>query len=356
MKLQAALLLALLASTLAYKGFDYTSEYDLIEDLKDQDGKIFVLFFYASTNLHPMGYESVHHHFVTDFQLKERTDNEHDDIKGWADVTNDVYYNEFDVVNIQHDSVLHELGVEKSEIFSWPVTVVVQNGEGFQVTGPNSKYFVNRIVENLRGNGPTVSPGEYNPETGAAVTDEPAQPQQPVQQPAPTPEPTQPDEQQPTLIEQPTPAEQPTEQPTEQPVETVEISDNLFDEQPVKPVEPTPETSSEPVSIEDTPAPEQQQPVAPQPTPVRTAPRPAPTPQRPARPTPNGATQVAPQGPAPQRPAPTGGAQQRPAAPIPRPSAPQVRPAPRPAPTAQPTEEGSVPVTVQPTAGPSARL
>jgi len=78
-----------------------------------------------------MGYDSVHHHYVTEQKLKERTDNEHDDIKSFADVTRDVLYNEFDVINLIHDPVLHELGVEKSEIFSWPVTVVVKDGEGF---------------------------------------------------------------------------------------------------------------------------------------------------------------------------------------------------------------------------------
>ena len=60
-----------------------------------------------------------------------RNDQEHDAIKSFADITREVYYNEFDVVNIQHDALLNELGVDKSEIFSWPVTVVVMNGDGY---------------------------------------------------------------------------------------------------------------------------------------------------------------------------------------------------------------------------------
>jgi len=78
-----------------------------------------------------MGYESVHHHVVDQETLSQRTDNEHDAVKSFADVTNNVYYNEFDVVHVQHDSVLNELGIQKADIFSWPITVVVHNGEGF---------------------------------------------------------------------------------------------------------------------------------------------------------------------------------------------------------------------------------
>lgn len=154
-------LLALFALATAFVSFDYNSEYDLIEDLKDNDGKIYLLFFYASQNLHPLGYETVGHSYKSAIELKQRNDAEHDAIKGFADLTHDVYYNEFDVTHIQHDSVLHELGVEKAEVFSWPVTVVMQNGVGYQVTGPNSIYFVKRIVSNLRepGSAPAVQPG-----------------------------------------------------------------------------------------------------------------------------------------------------------------------------------------------------
>ena len=76
-----------------------------------------------------------------------RNDAEHDAVKSWADITNDVYYTEVDVINIEFDGVLNELGVDKSEVFSWPVTVVMQNGDGFQVTGPNSIYFIKRVYD-----------------------------------------------------------------------------------------------------------------------------------------------------------------------------------------------------------------
>ena len=159
MKILLALLL--LGLSMAYVSFDYNSEYDLIEDLKDMDGKIYLLFFYASANLMPGGYESVHHHQVSSNELQMRNDQEHDAIKSFADITREVYYNEFDVVNIQHDALLNELGVDKSEVFSWPVTVVVKNGDGYQVTGPNSVYFVKRIVDGFvhPEKGPQVTPG-----------------------------------------------------------------------------------------------------------------------------------------------------------------------------------------------------
>ena len=96
----------LLSSCLAVNLLDYTSEYDLIEDLKDNDNKIIVLFFYASTNLHAVGYETVHHHFHTVSELSLRNQQEHDAILSFADTAN-VFYNEFDVINIQHDSLLH---------------------------------------------------------------------------------------------------------------------------------------------------------------------------------------------------------------------------------------------------------
>ena len=50
----------LLSFSYSLNVLDYNSEYDLIEDLKDNDGKIFILFIYASTNLHPMGYQAYH--------------------------------------------------------------------------------------------------------------------------------------------------------------------------------------------------------------------------------------------------------------------------------------------------------
>ena len=82
-----------------------------------------------------------------------RNDAEHDAVKSWADVTNDIYYNEFEVSTPEHDALLNVLGVDKPEIFSWPVTVVVKNGEGNQVTGPNSIYFIKRLYEQNRSAG-----------------------------------------------------------------------------------------------------------------------------------------------------------------------------------------------------------
>lgn len=66
------LLACLMASTLAFTEFSYGSEYDLIEDLKDRDGKIYLLFFYASINLTPMGYETYHHHYHQQADLEGR--------------------------------------------------------------------------------------------------------------------------------------------------------------------------------------------------------------------------------------------------------------------------------------------
>lgn len=157
----AVCLLLILSPALGFSAFDFSSTYDLIEDLKDGDDKIYVLFFYASANLHPIGYEQAHHHYVSQEELRLRNDAEHDAIKSWADVTPDVYYTELDVVNLQFDGVLNELGVEKSEVFSWPVTVVMQNGDGYQVTGPNGIYFIKRIYDQLKHpeNGEQVQPG-----------------------------------------------------------------------------------------------------------------------------------------------------------------------------------------------------
>lgn len=61
-----------LSFSLAINVLDYNSEYDLIEDLKDNDGKIFLLFIYASSNLHPMGYEKYHQHVHNQFELQQR--------------------------------------------------------------------------------------------------------------------------------------------------------------------------------------------------------------------------------------------------------------------------------------------
>ena len=166
----------LISASFAYQSFDYSSEYDLIEDLKDHDDKIYILFLYSSKSLNAQGYESVHHKAVNAQILKDRTDSEHDAIKSYADLTSEVYYSEFDLVNTQHDSVLNELGVDKADVFSWPITVVVQNGNGYQVTGPNSIYFVKRIVTDL------TSSGQSDVEVGTHMPDgfvEPPTPNQP---------------------------------------------------------------------------------------------------------------------------------------------------------------------------------
>lgn len=332
MKFTAALALLLLASSFAFSSFDYNSEYDLIEDLKDQDDKIYVLFFYASANLHPIGYEQVHHHYVTEHKLKERTDDEHDAIKSYADVTRDIYYNEFDVINIQHDAVIHELGVEKAEIFSWPVTVVVKNGEGFQVTGPNSVYFVKRIVDNLRdGSAPAVQPGEYD----SATDTEPVRPNTPQNSEPVQPAPVQPEQPKPVAEQPVKPVETaPEEEPVpEKVVETVELSDNPFDEQPAQPVAPAPVATPN------------VRPGPPKPAPTP-SPRPGPTPERPgptpvARPT---APVTLPTAPVAPGPTPT---------PVQRPAGPgaQVRPGPPQAAPVQPRPDGGVPVQVNPAAG-----
>ena len=68
--MKVAAILALIAVANCYVSFDYTSSYDLIEDLKDMDDKIYVLFFYASKNLQPQGYQSVNHHFLSATELK----------------------------------------------------------------------------------------------------------------------------------------------------------------------------------------------------------------------------------------------------------------------------------------------
>jgi len=126
----------------------------------------------------------------------------------FAESQNDVFYQEIDVVNIMHDSLLHVLGVEKHEVFSWPVTVVMQNGQGHQVTGPNQVYFVKRIVNNFwkPGSSPVqngVQEDPNKPATPAPV--QPAQPAQPattpvVPKPAPAQNATQP------AVPKPTPA------------------------------------------------------------------------------------------------------------------------------------------------------
>lgn len=191
MNLKSLLLSSLiLAVCLGVNVVDYTSEYDLIEDLKDNDGKIYVLFFYASTNLHPLGYEASHQHFHSQQELAQRNQQEHDSILSFADTQNDVLYNEFDVINIQHDSLLHVIGVEKREVFAWPVTVVMQNGVGHQVTGPNQVYFVKRIVTNFQK--PGSSPVQNGVQNNTTPQAKPAQPQQnPVPVPKPTPAPAQ---------------------------------------------------------------------------------------------------------------------------------------------------------------------
>lgn len=287
----------LLATSYTYTSFDYNSEYDLIEDLKDQDGKVYVLFFYASTNLQPQGYESVKHHHVGHSDLQKRTDKEHDAIKSYADVTRNVYYNEFDVTNIQHDAVLKQLGVEKADIFSWPVSVVIQNGQGNQVTGPNSVYFVKRLVGALNGEGETIAPGEYEPVTSESEPIQPVQPE-PVPQPQPVAaEPAAP------VAPQPTPVPQPAPQPVEEaPVATPQDVPTPEAAQPAQPIaepeveEPQPEEEVETFEIPESPfnAPEPAPTPAPQPAPTP-APTPVPTPapnglpqpQRPAvRPTP----------------------------------------------------------------------
>lgn len=79
-------------------------------------------------------------------------------MKSFADVNNDVYYNEFDVVNVQFDGLLNELGIDKPDIFSWPITVIVHNGDGFQVTGPNSIYFIQRIIDDVQNKGESDVP------------------------------------------------------------------------------------------------------------------------------------------------------------------------------------------------------
>ena len=90
---------------------------------------------------------------------------EHDAVKSFADVTAEVYYQEFDLASSEHDAVLKELGVDKADVFSWPITVVVSNGDGYQVTGPNSIYFVKRIVNDLS------SSGESDVEVGTHMPD-----------------------------------------------------------------------------------------------------------------------------------------------------------------------------------------
>ena len=71
---------------------DYNSEYDLIEDLKDNDGKIFLLFIYASTNLHPLGYEQFHQHYHSEVELGARNRKAHDELLSWAETERDLYY------------------------------------------------------------------------------------------------------------------------------------------------------------------------------------------------------------------------------------------------------------------------
>ena len=169
----------LFASAQAFHSFTYSSEYDLIEDLKDHDDKIYLLFLYASKPLNDQGYESVSHNAGAHQTLKERTDDEHDSVKSYADSNSEVFYSEFDLVDSQHDSVLQELGVVKSDVFSWPITVVVQNGKGYQVTGPNSIYFVKRIVSDLTATGASdVKLGTHMPD-GFEETNVPSQTEAP---------------------------------------------------------------------------------------------------------------------------------------------------------------------------------
>ena len=118
------LLLGLATLACAWTPFEFNTQHDMIEYMRDEDHHVYILYFYDSGNKGNYDAKVVH---------KEREAIKANGLEKYSDV----YYKEFDVKDNAYEFVTHTLGLETSDVAEYPTVVAVSDGIGKWINGPN---------------------------------------------------------------------------------------------------------------------------------------------------------------------------------------------------------------------------
>ncbi|CAI2377161.1 unnamed protein product [Moneuplotes crassus] len=121
--------------------FEFKTQYDMIEFMRDEDHHIYLLYFYNS------GKESNYNARTIQKERESIKANVYDRFNG-------MYYREFDITDGRYEYITHHLGIETDDVLEYPTVVAVSDGQGKWIHGPNLSQLLvptlSAIVRNKR--------------------------------------------------------------------------------------------------------------------------------------------------------------------------------------------------------------
>ena len=135
-------LLAILlwSSAVAWRPFKFESEIDMLEYMRDEDHNIYVIFFYNTEAA-----KNSEQKLAPSLAEKERKLLRTNVVEQFPQIV----YAELDLAGGKYDEVVHELGISVEDTHVYPTVVVVDDGIGKWVNGPNAYKLALPIVEKL---------------------------------------------------------------------------------------------------------------------------------------------------------------------------------------------------------------
>ena len=118
----------LMALACAWKPFEFDTQHDMLEYMRDENHNMYVILFYNSDQGSREQQERMRR-----IVLQERESIR----RGVLEVFDNVVYAELDTAGGQYDEVAHEIGVETADTLEYPTVVAVADGVGKWVHGPN---------------------------------------------------------------------------------------------------------------------------------------------------------------------------------------------------------------------------
>ena len=130
----------LLACAHAWTNFQFQSEYDMLEYMRDEDHNVYVVFFYNSEQDTPAKLERMKQIVILERNLIKTN---------VLDQFENIVYAELDLAKGAYEEAAHTIGIDVDATLEYPTIVVVDDGVGKWVHGPNSVQLVVPIVRAL---------------------------------------------------------------------------------------------------------------------------------------------------------------------------------------------------------------
>ena len=128
-ELVAIILLAMcLSVSAAWQPFKFDTQHDMLEYMRDEDHYIYVILFYNSGQETREDSERMRQIVFTEREAIK---------KGILESFDNIMYAELDLKEGHYDEAAHEIGIETADTLEYPTLVIVDDGLGKWVHGPD---------------------------------------------------------------------------------------------------------------------------------------------------------------------------------------------------------------------------